>query len=121
MPPSAYASFSWGRADESWEHGVGADWEQLRALNMLERSSMDLNRPVPTCKSHVSAVQRSLRAIVHTEEVTGSIPVSPISAEGPLISKDQGPFGFMHIRQLGKPACGSRNGSQTGFQMVTRP
>lgn len=31
------------RADGPWEHGVGADWEQLCALNIPEQSSMDLN------------------------------------------------------------------------------
>jgi hypothetical protein len=48
---------------------VGADWEQLRAVNMPERSSMDLNGPALTCKSHISAGQRSLGVIVHTEGV----------------------------------------------------
>ena len=50
---------------------MGADWEQLGALNLLERSSMDLNRPAPTCKSRTSAGQRGIGAIVHTEGVLG--------------------------------------------------
>jgi hypothetical protein len=57
------------RVDEPWEHGVGAVWEQLRALNMPERSSMDLNGTAPTCKSLIFAGQRGIGAIVHTEGV----------------------------------------------------
>lgn len=48
---------------------MGAGWEQLRALNIPERSSMDTDGPAPTCKSYISTGQRSLGAIVHTEGV----------------------------------------------------
>jgi hypothetical protein len=69
MLPSVHSHPQPDRADEPWEHGVGADWEQLRGLNVPERSSMDLNGPAPTCKSLVFAGQRGIGAIVHTEGV----------------------------------------------------
>lgn len=50
---------------------MGADWEQLRALNLPERSSMDLNGPAPTCWSHVSAGPSDLVTIVRTEAING--------------------------------------------------
>ena len=48
-----------GRRSRPGEHGLGADWEHLRALNAPERSSKDLNgprRPAGILFPQVSAV-----------------------------------------------------------------
>jgi len=49
------------------------EWEQLRALNMPERSSMDLNETAQTCRGLIFAGQRGPRDIVHTEEANADI------------------------------------------------
>ena len=55
----------------------GANGEQTRALNGLELHSTAPNVSAPTCESCISAGRRNMSSLVHTEEVTGSIPVSP--------------------------------------------
>ena len=69
-PPDKHEGARWGAAGE-----------HDRALNGCERHATVLNGPALTCGSCVSAGQRTLLGIVHTEEVTGSIPVSPTSKE----------------------------------------
>ena len=85
---------------------MGADWEQLRALNVPERSLMDLNGTAPTCRSLVFAGQHSLGTIVHTEEVTGSIPVSPTVS----FTRSKG----LPMVIIGRPfvSCGSKLGAE---------
>lgn len=59
MPLSVHADLRRDTADGPWEHGAGADWEQLHVLNMPEQSSMDLNgprRPARVMFSQVSTV-----------------------------------------------------------------
>jgi hypothetical protein len=56
---------------------MGADGEQIPAASGSDRASTDFNGPSLTCERYVSAGQRAPRDLVHTEEVTGSIPVSP--------------------------------------------
>jgi hypothetical protein len=55
----------------------GANWEQICAPNGPELHSTALNGTALTCGSHISAGQCMMPSLVHTEEVTGSIPVSP--------------------------------------------
>jgi hypothetical protein len=78
------------RVCSSGEHGRGAKWEQTYALNGPERTSTALNEPAPTCGSPISAGQRDMPNIVHTEEVAGSIPASPTPYVSPLTSTDRG-------------------------------
>jgi hypothetical protein len=71
-----------------WEHEVGADWEQFRALNVPERSLTDLNEPTLTRRIFVSAGQRSLLAIVHTEGVLEPAPTA-LNYAKPLVNGRQ--------------------------------
>src|SRR4051812_39624687 len=109
--------------DVRGEHAGDQPGEHDRALNGCERHSMVPNRPALTCGSCVSAGQRTLLGIVHTEEVTGSIPVSPTPcfawSDGLSMIFIGGPFGCLGSRRGARPAehlrgpkCSRRVGSR---------
>jgi hypothetical protein len=56
-------------------HAIG--WVQPTGVNSTERSPTDVPYQTLTCRNHVSAGQHECPDNVDTEEVTGSIPVSP--------------------------------------------
>jgi len=62
---------------EQWGAQGGAVGSTPWPQNRSQRSPTAFNGPSLTCRWHVSEGQRGVSGLIHTEEVTGSIPVSP--------------------------------------------
>jgi hypothetical protein len=106
---------SLGRSSAETEIALGAGWEHAASTNAVQRHTTALNgcQPNrPTCSASHSPRSEACSVLVHTEEVTGSIPVSPTS-----IYAGQTPVTTTVVTGVSRcvPYVGSKWGAQDHF------